>query len=121
QTPIARFVSSAVKEEAAYYQQLANADPAHITFVDAGAFLHDDSGRYPWQLPCLPGEPGCTPSHTVGVRWIDDGFHFCYTAGAFVLDQCPVPEAAGERRAASAIATELVPSLQALLGSGRLN
>jgi peptidoglycan/LPS O-acetylase OafA/YrhL len=115
---LARSVSSAVKVETAYYHQLASADPTHITLVDAGVFLHDDRGRYPWQMPCLRGEPGCTPRQTVGVRWINDGFHFCYTVGAFKLDQCPVAEAAGERRAAAGIATGIVTSLEALVAAG---
>ena len=116
---ILRSAADAAKAEASYYHALADHDPAHITVLDAGTFLHDDNGQYLWQMPCLGGESGCSPNHTVGVRWIVDGFHFCYTSWAFALGQCPAGEAGGEHRAAAAVAAGLLPSLRAMLGAGR--
>ena len=100
--------------EAEYYQQLADADPAHVTLLDAGTFLRDADGVYGWRMPCVNGgEPGCDAQNTVGVRWTD-GFHFC-TNIAFATQGCLVLEdQAGERRAAAAVAQGLIPSLEAL-------
>ena len=100
--------------EAEYYQQLADAHPAHVTLLDAGTFLRDASGVYVWRMPCVTGgEPGCDAQNTVGVRWID-GYHFC-TEAAFETQGCPrVEDQAGERRVAAAVAQGLIPSLEAL-------
>ena len=101
--------------EAAFYQTLANQDPVHVTVLDAGTFLHTDNGQYVWRMPCLGHEPGCN-THSVGVRWTD-GFHYC-TDPAYAARGCPqVGNQAGERRAAAAIATGLLPRLQVKPGA----
>jgi hypothetical protein len=97
-------------EEALYYQQLADQDPAHVTLLDAGLFLRGVDGQYAWRMPCVAAEPGCDGG-TVGVRYVD-GFHFC-TDPSFSAHGCVgVENQAGERRAAAAVATGLLPSLQ---------
>jgi hypothetical protein len=95
-------------EEAEYYRALADADPDHITFVDAGTFLRDAGGSYQWRMPCIAGgEPGCDAQSTVGVRFTD-GFHYCtdpdYAAHGCVGAQYQ----AGERRASAAVAAGIV-------------
>ncbi len=99
--------------EVEYYRQLADADPEHITMLDAGTFLRDANGAYQWRMPCVAGgEPGCDAQGTVGVRWTD-GFHYC-TDPAFDAHGCLGAEhQAGERRASAALAAQLLPSLQA--------
>jgi hypothetical protein len=97
-------------EEAYYYQLLADQDPAHVTVLDAGLFLRGADGQYAWRMPCVAAEAGCDAHGTVGVRFID-GFHFC-TDPYFAAHGCEgVENQAGERRAASAVATGLLPSL----------
>jgi peptidoglycan/LPS O-acetylase OafA/YrhL len=100
--------------ESAYYRKLAEKDPKHITYLDAGKFIRDPNGEYVWKMPCLPGgEPGCAANGTVGVRWVD-GFHFC-TDPAYAAQGCAGTEfQAGERRAAASVASGLLPSLQSL-------
>ncbi len=106
-------VDTAVRLEAAYYHSLAVQDPT-ITVLDAGTFLRGADGRYPWRMPCVGGEPGCATNRTVGVRWTD-GFHFCLDLGVSGrLDRCAAASAAGERRAASALAAGLLPTLPGL-------
>jgi hypothetical protein len=68
-------------------------------------------------MPCLPRERGCASDHTVGVRFLD-GFHFCADPGFAAAGVCPADQAGGQRRAAAAIAAELVSSLQATHHSG---
>lgn len=46
------------------------------TFVNAGASVEADGGRFAWTLPCLSGEPYCGPGGKNVVRE-DDGGHFC--------------------------------------------
>jgi hypothetical protein len=58
------------------YQQLAEADPLAVTYVDAGAAVESPSGRFTWELPCLSIEPSCGPNGTNVVR-SPDGIHFC--------------------------------------------
>ena len=108
-------MSFAPKAEADYYAELAAADPEHITLLDAGTFVRDADGAYPWRMPCLPGgEPGCDENNTVGVRYID-GLHFC-TDPDFAAHGCVgVQNQAGERRAAAAVAAALLPSMQSRL------
>ena len=99
-------------EEALYYRQLADQDPAHVTVVDAGLFLRGVDGQYAWRMPCVAAEPGCDAQGTVGVRYID-GFHYC-TDPYFSARGCAgVENQAGERRAAAAVATGLLPSVHA--------
>jgi peptidoglycan/LPS O-acetylase OafA/YrhL len=99
--------------EAEYYHQRADADPKHITYVDAGVFLRDANGVYQWRMPCVTrNEPGCDASGTVGVRYLD-GYHFC-TDPDFAAHGCIGTEhQAGERRAAAAIADAVIPVLSA--------
>jgi peptidoglycan/LPS O-acetylase OafA/YrhL len=93
-------------EEVTYYRSLAAQDPVHITVLDAGAFLRTSSTRYPWRMPCVPGEAGCSRG-SVGVRWTD-GFHYCTDPG-FSAHRCPrVANQAGERRAAASVADGLL-------------
>ena len=101
-----------------YYRQVAAADPQNVTFLDAGVFLRDETGAYRWTMPCLPdGEPGCQPDGNVGVRFVD-GLHYC-TDPDFAAHGCVGDEhQAGERRAAAAMASGLIPSLQSMFGSG---
>jgi peptidoglycan/LPS O-acetylase OafA/YrhL len=101
--------------ERAYYESLARRDPANITVLDAGTFLRDEQGLYQWRMPCLPHEPGCSANHTVGVRWTD-GFHYC-TDPAFAAQQNACPRAsdqAGERRAATGLASGLLTRLASI-------
>lgn len=102
--------------EVEHYRQLAAADPANITVVDAGIFLRDTVGTHLWRMPCVdPQEPGCDDDGKVGVRFID-GIHFC-TDPEFATRGCTDPaEAAGERRAASAIAGKLLEILATRVG-----
>ncbi len=58
------------------YRQLALADPAAVTYVDAGAAVESSSGGFTWQLPCLSIEPSCGPNGVNTVR-SPDGIHFC--------------------------------------------
>ena len=94
--------------EIEYYNQLAAADPENITAVDAGAFLRDVDGTYLWRMPCTgPDEAGCREDGTVPVRFVD-GLHFC-TDADFPARGCVREEAAaGERRAATAIANTVI-------------
>jgi hypothetical protein len=62
------------------YADIAAADPAHVTYVDAGAAVEGPDGGYTQTLPCLVVEP-CTgpvvnrvPSNIVRSP---DGVHFC--------------------------------------------
>ncbi len=72
-------------------------------------------------MPCVDSkEPGCDENGRVGVRFVD-GIHFC-TDPEFATRGCPDPaEAAGERRAAAAIANELIEVLGADTGGDRAN
>ena len=102
----------APEAEALYYLSLAEKDPEHITVVDAGKFLRTDDGEYVWRMPCLPdGEAGCAPDGTVGVRYVD-GLHFC-TDPEFSGHGCVGEHhMAGQRRAASAVAVDVIPVLR---------
>jgi peptidoglycan/LPS O-acetylase OafA/YrhL len=99
--------------EVEHYQTLAAADPTNISVVDAGVFLRDTVGTYLWRMPCVDSsEPGCDDDGKVGVRFVD-GIHFC-TDSEFATRGCPdATEAAGERRAAAAIAGTLIELLTA--------
>jgi hypothetical protein len=117
-TPQADQMAPGPLQEADYYRQVAASDPKHVTLLDAGTFLRDTDGQYVWRMPCLPGgEPGCDPTtHTVGVRYVD-GLHFC-TDPAFAAHGCEgADHQAGERRAAAAVASGLLASLQVRLSA----
>jgi peptidoglycan/LPS O-acetylase OafA/YrhL len=118
-TPEADNLSPGPQLEAEYYRKLADEDPEHVTYVDAGRFIRDTSGGYVWRMPCLPGgEPGCDENDTVGVRYID-GLHFC-TDPDFSAHGCVGAQyQGGERRAAAAVASALLPVLQARAESER--
>ncbi|MEX2100856.1 MAG: acyltransferase [Acidimicrobiia bacterium] len=98
--------------EAEYYRKLADADPEHITYVDAGVFLRDSAGTYLWRMPCLAGgEAGCDAQNTVGIRFTD-GFHYC-TDPDYAAHGCIGAEhQAGERRASAAVAAAIVEYFQ---------
>ncbi|MCU0311759.1 MAG: acyltransferase [Acidimicrobiales bacterium] len=99
--------------EVEHYGLLALADPQNVTLVDAGRFLRDVDGTYLWRMPCAgPDEAGCREDGTVPVRFVD-GLHFC-TDADFPARGCVRPEAAaGERRAATAIANTVIDVLGA--------
>jgi peptidoglycan/LPS O-acetylase OafA/YrhL len=110
-SPEADNLSEGPRQEAFYYQSLANADPEHVTILDAGAFVRSDTGQYLWRMPCLTGgEAGCAADGTVGVRYVD-GLHFC-TDPDFAGRGCELPRyQAGERRAAASVGIGLIRSL----------
>ncbi len=90
------------------YEAIAAADPAHVTYVDAGAAVETPGHGYTDTLPCLEHE-SCTGPMVDGVRSnvvrSADGVHFCPTeAGntAGVIDGCPV-YASGAYRYAKAM------------------
>lgn len=94
---------------------LAARHPGRVAILDAGVYLRDTSGVYQWTMPCLPGgEPGCNANGvakgTVQVRLIiDGGVHLCTLevyGGA--PSQCPTEDSAGERRAAAALALQIL-------------
>jgi hypothetical protein len=58
------------------YQELAQADPLAVTYVDAGAAVESPSSAFTWQLPCINIEPSCGPNGANVVR-SPDGIHFC--------------------------------------------
>jgi hypothetical protein len=62
------------------YAQIADDDPQHVTYVDAGTAVEGPGHTFVQTLPCLQGEP-CTgpvvdgmPSNTIRST---DGVHFC--------------------------------------------
>jgi hypothetical protein len=62
------------------YEEIAAADPAHVTYVDAGVAIELRGHRYTDTLPCLEHE-ACTGPVVDGVRSnvvrSTDGVHFC--------------------------------------------
>jgi hypothetical protein len=58
------------------YQELADANPHAVTYVDAGSAVESPSDGFTWQLPCMSIEPSCGPDGTNVVR-SPDGIHFC--------------------------------------------
>lgn len=62
------------------YKQIADADPGHVTYVDAGTAVEGANHTYTDTLPCLEDEP-CTGPVVDGVRSnivrSPDGGHFC--------------------------------------------
>jgi len=113
-TPQEQEMGWAPDAEALYYLSLAERDPEHITVLDVGKFLRTDEGEYVWRMPCLPeGEAGCAPDGTVGVRYVD-GLHFC-TDPEFSGHGCiGEHHKAGQRRAAAAVAVDLIPKLRGI-------
>jgi peptidoglycan/LPS O-acetylase OafA/YrhL len=92
-------------------RELAAAQPGRLAVLDAGVFLRDTAGVYQWAMPCISGgEPGCLANGTVQVRLvIDGGVHLCtleVIGGA--SSGCPTEDSGGERRAASALAIEIL-------------
>jgi hypothetical protein len=65
------------------YEEIAAADPAHVTYVDAGVAVELPGHRFTDTLPCLEHE-SCTGPVVDGVRSnvvrSADGVHFCPTA-----------------------------------------
>jgi hypothetical protein len=64
------------------YKALAESDPAHVTYVDAGTVVELPEHQYTDTLPCLHGE-SCTGPVIDGVHSnvvrSPDGIHFCPT------------------------------------------
>lgn len=110
-------IQDGVNNEIAYYTERAAEDPDRITVVDAGRYLRDLDGTYLWRMPCAePDEIGCRPDGTVPVRFVD-GLHFC-TDADFAARGCTRDEAAaGQRRAAAAIAETVIEVMGAKGGS----
>jgi hypothetical protein len=111
--------AAGVGEETAYYSELARRDPQHVQMVDAGVFVRDANGTYPWRMPCTDAtEVGCDANGTLPIRALD-GFHFCSDPNYFVdgLDGslvCGGPQfQAGERRVSSALAAAVFTRLDA--------
>jgi hypothetical protein len=96
-------------------RQLAAGHTGRVAVLDAGVFLRNTAGVYQWTMPCLPsGEPGCGANGiahgTVQVRLIiDSGVHLC-TLEVFggASSGCPTEDSGGERRAAAALAVQIL-------------
>ena len=78
------------------YEEIAAADPAHVTYVDAGVAVEVPGHRYTDTLPCLEHE-SCTGPVVDGVRSnvvrSTDGVHFCPTEegnDSGVIGRCSV-------------------------------
>jgi hypothetical protein len=97
------------------YAQIAYSDPAHLTYVNAGAAVETPSHAYAQTLPCLPVE-SClgpvvdgVPSNIVRST---DGIHFCPVKSenrAGTIDPCPT-YSSGAFRYAVAMVVALVTS-----------
>jgi hypothetical protein len=82
------------------YRRLAEDDG--VSYVDAGAALETQDGRFTLDLPCLPEEQACGPDGRNGVRHAD-GVHLCHVPG-----RSPCPEySSGAFRFAAAIAAAI--------------
>jgi hypothetical protein len=77
------------------YEEIAAADPAHVTYVDAGTAVEGPDHTYMQTLPCLQVEPcigpvvNNVPSNTVRSP---DGSHFCpveHGNEEGVIEGCP--------------------------------
>ncbi len=101
------------------YAQIAAADPAHVTYVDAGAAVEEPGGTFAQTLPCLYAEP-CTGPVVGGVRSnvvrSTDGVHFCPVTADH--DVCPV-YSSGAFRFADAMVHGLVSSADPGSGSAQ--
>jgi hypothetical protein len=96
------------------YAEIAQADPARVTYVDAGRSVEGPDGTFAQTLPCLKGE-SCTgptvdgtPSNIVRSS---DGIHFCPSKEGNVggvIGGCPV-YSSGAFRFARAMAAPLAP------------
>jgi hypothetical protein len=109
--------SDGVGKETGYYSELSLRDPQHVSKVDAGAFVRDTNGTYPWRMPCTSStEPGCDTTGTLPVRALD-GFHFCSDPSYFVdgLDGSLVCGGehfqGGARRMSAALAAAVLAAL----------
>lgn len=78
------------------YEEIAAADSAHVTYVDAGAAVELSGHKYTDTLPCLEHE-SCAGTIVDGVRSnvvrSADGVHFCPTEqgnDSGVIGGCPV-------------------------------
>lgn len=97
------------------YQQIAAADPEHVTDVDAGAAVEGPGHTYTDTLPCLKDEPCTGPVvdgvHTNIVR-SPDGTHFCPVEEgdeAGVVGKCPVYSSGAYRYAKAMIDALMTP------------
>jgi len=94
------------------YKEIAEADPEHVTYVDAGTAVERDDHTYTDTLSCLADEP-CTGPMVDGVASnvvrSTDGTHFCPTQEgdqAGVVGGCTV-YSSGAYRYAKAMAEAL--------------
>jgi hypothetical protein len=97
------------------YAELAQADPARVTYVDAGRAAEGPGGTFAETLPCLRGEP-CTGPTVDGARSnivrSSDGIHFCPSKEGDVdgvIGGCPV-YSSGAYRFAKAMVAPLAPT-----------
>jgi len=98
------------------YASIAAADPAHVTYVDAGPAVEGPGHTYVQTLPCLAVEP-CTgpvvdtvPSNTVRSP---DGAHFCPVQSgdaAGVIGGCPVYSSGAYRYADAMVGALATPA-----------
>jgi hypothetical protein len=97
------------------YAEIARADPAHVTYVDAGRAVEGPGSSFTETLPCLKGEP-CTGPTVDGVPSnivrSPDGVHFCPSREGNVngvIGGCPV-YSSGAYRFAKAMVASLAPT-----------
>jgi hypothetical protein len=97
------------------YAALAQADPARVTYVNAGLAVEGPGGTFAETLPCLTDQPctgpivNGTPSNVVRSS---DGTHFCPSKQGDVhgvIGGCPV-YSSGAYRFAQAMVAPLAPS-----------
>jgi hypothetical protein len=97
------------------YRSIAEADPAHVTYVDAGAAVEGPGHSFTATLPCLMDEP-CTgpivkgvPSNVVRAP---DGGHFCPVEKdplLGIIGPCPVYSSGAYRYAFAMVSALAVP------------
>jgi hypothetical protein len=100
------------------YDAIAEADPAHVTYVDAGAAVEGPGHTFTATLPCLLDEPctgpvvGGVPSNVVRAP---DGGHFCPVekdAALGIIGPCPVYSSGAYRYAFAMVAALSLPASQ---------
>jgi hypothetical protein len=98
------------------YAALAQADPARVTYVNAGLAVEGSGGTFAETLPCLKGQPCTGP--TVGgipsnIVRSSDGTHFCPSKQGDVhgvIGGCPVYSSGAYRFAKAMVAPLATPN-----------
>ena len=87
------------------YAEIAAADPAHVTYIDAGTALEGPNHTWVQTLPCLAVEP-CIGPVIDGVPptmcGLPDGAHFCPVESGYqngVINGCPIYSSGAVRSA----------------------